>query len=95
MPECPKCSGILRIKGTHWVCSNNPYCNYQREAVKPVPSQDKLLIKVRELEKLVAKLTSERDGWKATAEVLGNTELSKRLLEKHDPSRYTDLTAQD
>ena len=53
MPDCPKCSGVLRIKGTQWVCSNNPYCNYWREAVKPVLSQADLLKRVKELETLL------------------------------------------
>jgi len=57
--ECPKCSGVLRQREGHWVCSSNPYCNYQREIIKPVPSQAELLIKVKELEELVAKLTKE------------------------------------
>lgn len=52
MPECPKCSVELRIKGIYWVCKN-PYCNYQREAVKPVLSQGELLKRVKELEALL------------------------------------------
>jgi len=89
--ECPKCPGTMRIRGTYWVCSNSPWCGYQREVKKPILSQGDLLKRVKELEKLVAKLTGERDSWKATAEVLGNAELSKRLLEKHEPSNYVTL----
>ena len=91
MADCPRCdSGIMRQKGSYWEC-NNPYCGFRREVKKPVLSQGDLLKRVKELEELVAKLTDERDDWKATAEVLGNTELSKRLLEKHDPSNYVTL----
>jgi len=58
MAECPKCPGTLRLQGNYWVCSND-FCNYRRERSKTVLSQAELLIKVRELEELVAKLTRE------------------------------------
>ena len=58
MAECPKCPGTLRLQGNYWVCSNQ-FCNYRRGRVKAVLSQAELLIKVRELEELVAKLTRE------------------------------------
>ena len=32
------------------------------------------------------------DDWRATAEVMSNPELSKRLLEKGDPSKYVGIT---
>ena len=58
MAECPKCPGTLKLKGNYWVCSNH-FCNYRRERIKSVLSQSELLIKVRELEEEVAKLTKE------------------------------------
>ena len=58
MAECPKCPGTLRLKGNYWVCSNH-FCNYRRERIKTVLSQSELLIRVRELEEEVVKLTKE------------------------------------
>ena len=50
---CPKCSHPLIIKGNKLVCSSN--CGYEREIVKPVPSQSELLKRVAELETLLRK----------------------------------------
>ncbi len=54
--ECPKCSGTMRIKGTLWVCTNNPWCGYQREMAKPVLSQAELLKENAQLKEWVKQL---------------------------------------
>jgi len=48
-----KCGHPLIVKGTKLVCSAN--CGYEREIVKPVPSQGELLKRITELETLLRK----------------------------------------
>ncbi|KKM93252.1 hypothetical protein LCGC14_1210250 [marine sediment metagenome] len=54
--ECPKCQGTMRIKGALWVCTNNPWCGYQREMLKPVLSQAELLKENAQLKEWVKQL---------------------------------------
>ena len=48
-----KCGHPLIVKGTKLVCSAN--CGYEREIVKPIPSQSELLKRVAELEHILRK----------------------------------------
>ena len=48
---CPKCEHPLKVEGTKLVCSAN--CGYEREFIKPVPSQSELLKRIEQLENLL------------------------------------------
>lgn len=50
---CPKCEHPLIVKETKLVCSAN--CGYEREFVKPVPSQGELLKRIEQLEGILRK----------------------------------------
>lgn len=59
MADCPKCSGTLRVRGKYWICSNSPWCGYQREAIRPVLSQAELLEDNKRLREIIVELVKE------------------------------------
>lgn len=50
---CPKCDHPLKVEGMKLVCVAN--CGYEREFIKPAPSQGDLLKRIEHLESILRK----------------------------------------